>query len=144
MAPLRQSPDGDGGLSSLADIKGFKEHGIVAVSRMDDIISSFPISRVDLIKIDVEGFEKDVIDGAGKVLNQFKPAVIMEMVNDDAVLAGEILLGYGYVSFVAGQKGDCMINTLDKTDPKQLAHNNMLFIHSSKCEALSTAGFEVV
>ena len=37
MAPLRQSPDGDGGLSSLADIKGFKEHGIVAVSRMDDI-----------------------------------------------------------------------------------------------------------
>ena len=41
-------------------------------------LDSFQIENVDLIKIDVEGFESEVINGAEKTIERFKPVIIME------------------------------------------------------------------
>ena len=48
--------------------------GSVRIVRLDD----FPISYCDLIKLNVEGCEPFVLDGAREILKRFGPVVIME------------------------------------------------------------------
>jgi FkbM family methyltransferase len=36
------------------------------------------LSRIDLVKIDVEGYEMDVLRGAEQIIKKFKPAIILE------------------------------------------------------------------
>lgn len=45
---------------------------------VDDLVAELGLSRVDFIKIDVEGAELDVLEGARDTLQRFKPIVIME------------------------------------------------------------------
>ncbi len=47
---------------------------------IDDIL--LKETHVDLIKIDVDGYEKNVLEGARKVIKKFKPIMIVEL-NDD-------------------------------------------------------------
>lgn len=49
----------------------------IQLKKMDDIWN-FSV-RCDFIKIDVEGFEGNVIHGAANVLNTFKPIVVLEL-----------------------------------------------------------------
>jgi len=137
---LQRSPTGDGGLSSLVGAEELKEGCSVLVARLDDLISCVPVSRIDLMKIDVEGFESSVIDGAKNTIEEHKPALIVEMVNDDAVNAGKRLEKFGYVSFIPGEKSrGC--NILQRTIPHKLKHNNMLMVHASALGKLSDLGF---
>lgn len=45
---------------------------------VDSFVSELGLSRVDFIKIDVEGAELDVLEGAQNTLARFKPIVVME------------------------------------------------------------------
>ena len=45
---------------------------------MDEIVSRFSLDRLDLIKIDVEGFEMDVLEGARDTLERLRPNVFLE------------------------------------------------------------------
>lgn len=51
----------------------------VEVKTIDDTFSTLGLDRLDFMKIDVEGFELEVLDGAAKTLQQYKPRVILEM-----------------------------------------------------------------
>lgn len=51
----------------------------VPVRTIDEAIQSFGIDRLDFIKIDVEGFELDVLEGATESLRRYKPRVVLEM-----------------------------------------------------------------
>jgi FkbM family methyltransferase len=46
--------------------------------RIDDFVEDLGLDRIDLIKIDVEGFELDVLEGARKTLARFRPITILE------------------------------------------------------------------
>jgi FkbM family methyltransferase len=50
----------------------------VDVSTVDRFIKEKEIARLDFIKIDVEGFELDVLDGAANTLRTLKPGVFLE------------------------------------------------------------------
>jgi len=50
----------------------------VRTKSVDQIVAELGLSRVDFIKIDVEGAELDVLDGARDTLMRFKPTVMME------------------------------------------------------------------
>ncbi|MBS1681420.1 MAG: FkbM family methyltransferase [Bacteroidetes bacterium] len=54
----------------------------VPVSTVDIYVSEKQIKKIDLIKIDVEGFEHRVLLGAEATLNKFKPKLFIE-INDD-------------------------------------------------------------
>ena len=43
------------------------------------LLSKFRLQRVDLIKIDVDGYEMDVLEGARQLLAEFRPLIIMEL-----------------------------------------------------------------
>jgi FkbM family methyltransferase len=49
----------------------------VHMKKLDDVIQS----RIDIMKIDVQGFEKFVISGASKLIQKYQPHIIVEMEN---------------------------------------------------------------
>jgi FkbM family methyltransferase len=56
----------------------FKPLAKVPVERLDDFITQNKINRVDVIKIDVEGYEYDVFLGAKKLISEKRPVVMFE------------------------------------------------------------------
>lgn len=50
----------------------------VAAHTLDDLVESLKIERLDLIKIDVEGFERQVLDGGNESLRRFNPLIYLE------------------------------------------------------------------
>jgi FkbM family methyltransferase len=51
----------------------------IDIIKGDDFVVSNEIERVDFIKIDVEGFERDVLDGLAGILARDKPTVTLEL-----------------------------------------------------------------
>ena len=60
----------------------------VEMRRLESVLASAAIDRLDLIKIDVEGFEWPVLRGAEKMIAKFRPHIIFEY-NADYVHRGE-------------------------------------------------------
>ncbi|MDE3167218.1 MAG: FkbM family methyltransferase [Acidobacteriota bacterium] len=50
----------------------------VAVRRLDDIVREQAPARIDLLKMDVEGAETRLLQGAGATLRQYRPIVLFE------------------------------------------------------------------
>lgn len=50
----------------------------VQVRSIDSIVEDLDLHAVDLVKIDVEGYEAEVLRGAQRTLDHFKPVVVME------------------------------------------------------------------
>jgi FkbM family methyltransferase len=64
---------------------GDSSQGIaVEVTTMDAFVAEQRIERLDLVKIDVEGFEMDVLRGAQRTLETFRPRLFIEL--DDSNL----------------------------------------------------------
>ncbi len=57
--------------------------GQLRVVKADDYLASLQLQRVDLIKIDVEGFELSVLRGLPETLRRHRPVVMLEL-SDDA------------------------------------------------------------
>ena len=52
---------------------------VVSQHKLDDIFEDLSLDRLDMIKIDVEGYEIDVLEGGASVLSTYKPIVMLEM-----------------------------------------------------------------
>ena len=57
----------------------------VQLRKLDEVVDELGLERVDLIKIDVEGFELHVLRGAAKTIERFRPKLFVEI--DPAYLA---------------------------------------------------------
>lgn len=98
-------PKGERGYSnqgaSLSTVKVAGEHGVVEVAtkRLD----AFGFSDVGFIKIDVEGFELAVVEGARDTLARTRPSLVIEMEEKHARQPIEQLLAaveaHGYEAF---------------------------------------------
>ncbi|MCR9257317.1 MAG: FkbM family methyltransferase [Alphaproteobacteria bacterium] len=73
---------------------------------VDRLVEQEGLERVDLLKADIEGWEFEMIKGAGKVLERFRPALFLEMDPARIVRAGSSvdafwahLVGLGYRGF---------------------------------------------
>ncbi len=51
----------------------------VRVGRLDDVIDAFGLPKPDLIKVDVEGFECEVVEGAANTLKSARPQLFIEV-----------------------------------------------------------------
>jgi FkbM family methyltransferase len=74
------------GFSAGSHVKSISNHPDAAdvrtisikIDSLDFYVSRTPLHRLDLLKIDAEGFELNVLRGALNTLKQFKPLVIIE------------------------------------------------------------------
>ena len=90
------------------------------------------LKTVDLIKIDVEGAEIDVINGAIEVLRQHKPVVIMELSDHLQQARGktcsefkQFMMSFGYNAYFINEDGtlrSCPLNASHIND-------NIVFLH---------------
>lgn len=65
-------------------------------------IDSLAMARLDLLKIDVEGMELDVLQGADGTLAKLKPALIVEAIKADRAQIGAVLARLNYRTFPMG------------------------------------------
>lgn len=72
-----------------------------AMTTIDRVVSSIGFNRVDWLKVDTEGFEPFVIEGAIETLTKFKPTIITEnhvaFAADAKEQIASLLLPLGYV-----------------------------------------------
>lgn len=60
-------------------VVGNADYSFTVMARtLDDVVSELALSKVDLVKIDIEGGEFDVLHSAPKLLSEFRPLVITE------------------------------------------------------------------
>jgi hypothetical protein len=79
---------------------------------LDAILQDVAISRVDVLKIDVEGAELQVLKGAQETLTRYHPLLVVELIDDQLSEMGtssaevtEFLRSYGYIVRNSGLDG---------------------------------------
>lgn len=81
---LYAGPTWNTGMSSLAQdnvpVEGAPKSYTVPCRPIDDVVRELKLTRVDAIKIDVEGAEVGVLRGAMNTLRRFHPTVVVEVV----------------------------------------------------------------
>ena len=97
----------------------------VKTSKLDDILIN---KRVGFIKIDVEGHEKNVIEGARRIIKTYKPNLLVEIEEQHSNEKAEKTINYinnlGYNSFFVDN-----LKLVDTTKLKNLnLINNFIFI----------------
>jgi FkbM family methyltransferase len=78
----------------------YSEPGLATVRMMT--VDQLNLSRLDLIKVDVEGMELEVLRGARTTLERFRPIVIVEQLKAAREEIAAVLASYGYEWFTLG------------------------------------------
>ena len=76
--PTEDSPDSGNGHIVANDVAPGAEITQVEARLLDEVVAAAGVDRVDLIKIDVEGFEWPVLQGAERTIEKFRPHVVFE------------------------------------------------------------------
>lgn len=73
----------------------------VKIKSLDNLLSELPLSRVDLIKIDTEGDELKILEGAAKTLKRYKPKLLIAAYhfNDESIMIEKFLQKHDYKVF---------------------------------------------
>ena len=82
------------GVSSLVGEAG-EETVEVPVVRIDRLVAELGLARVDFIKLDIEGAEREALRGAVQVLKKYRPRLMIDSYHlpDDNVVLPEIIRG---------------------------------------------------
>jgi len=73
---------------------------VIQTMRLDRLIEEQKLDRLDLLKIDVETHEPEVLEGLGDYLDQFRPTMLIEILNDEVGTRVEALVkGKDYLYF---------------------------------------------
>jgi hypothetical protein len=78
----------------------------IQVERLDTFVERMGIDRIDLMKMDVETHEPEVLAGMGRYLEEFAPAMLIEILTDEVGEAVENLVkNIGYLYFNIDDRG---------------------------------------
>lgn len=100
---------GDGHILAAGQIQRNEVIEVVSAT-LDSIVMSTGIKRLDLIKIDVEGFEWPVIQGAAESIARFRPYIVFEFIDEYLHRGGgsrEVIYDFfvqqGYTLYIIGR-----------------------------------------
>jgi FkbM family methyltransferase len=104
----RVNPNNPGMNRILADTESRFDSTLVEITTLDLVLDEKSWKKLDFIKIDVEGFEMQVLLGASKTLSRFKPTLFIELDDKNLSIQGSSarhlvmwLLDKGYTVFNA-------------------------------------------
>ncbi len=102
----------------------------VDVKPLDQIADQLAISRVDLIKVDVEGFELFVLRGAERLIKKYKPILFVELSDVNLRQQGfSSALLIGYIEGLNYEVKDA--NTMQPIDKSRTDHHTDLLCFSN-------------
>lgn len=136
--PIYSNESNMGGSSILAGgDKNFLQN--VKIFRLDDVYEKMGIVRTDMIKIDVEGYELEVLLGARNFIKKYQPKILMEFSpyfynRVDSKISGriiEFLLGAGYELWNIGDHGDQKIRINKLEDLHGASQINLFCVPAS-------------
>lgn len=126
-----------GDVSSASLSKNFQQNQIelqVPVKKLASLVEELNLQQIDLLKIDVETFEPQVLKGFQPYLQQFKPALLIEVLEDKIgaqIEAAVQNLGYLYFD-IDDERG-----LFQKEHITKSTHFNYLLCSKEKAVALS-------
>lgn len=91
-----------------ADIKNFNIRFMGAAQINENIKGNIDVKAVDnldieenidFIKIDVEGYELKVLEGAINTIEKYKPVIFIELLNNEIEIVTNMLEEYGYILY---------------------------------------------
>ena len=97
--PLVTSARSDTGTAHIGPALAGHQTLRIALRRLDALVAERGFERIDLVKIDVEGHERRVLDGGGAAIARFRPALVIETgheTEDDRAAIHDRLAGLGY------------------------------------------------
>lgn len=83
-APLGSGFEGNNGSRSLTWTLDCAKDINVQVRRGDDVLEQIGASKVGLMKIDVEGYEREVFCGLRQTLQHDRPVILFELISDES------------------------------------------------------------
>jgi FkbM family methyltransferase len=110
---LKQRP---GKTEFIGQPVSYNENDLVAVRAIR--LDSLGLSRVDLIKIDVEGMELETLEGARELLTRHKPLLIIEIIKSDRNQLASHLAALGYNLYQFGRLDILAVHKADKCLPE--------------------------
>lgn len=103
-------------------------HGIdVAVTSIDNFVKEKNISKLDFIKIDVEGAEYDTLRGAASTLKNLRPRCIVAIHPEPIAAKGDRL--EDIYDFIVGCKYRIMLDKKEFTKAAMLANTELIDLH---------------
>lgn len=113
----------------------YADDGLTDAFSLDDLVNNLNIERLDFIKIDVEGFEHQVLKGGKETLRRFNPLIYLEL-NSWCLLdhsdsnplefARYLLENFEFVYRVDKTSGaDTLLQRVDSA--RTLIHDNIVF-----------------
>jgi FkbM family methyltransferase len=103
-------------------------HGIdVAVTSIDNFVKEKNISKLDFIKIDVEGAEYDTLQGAFNTLKNLKPVCIVAIHPEPIAAKGDRL--EDIYDFIVGCNYNIMLNKKEFSKSAMLSNTEMIDLH---------------
>jgi FkbM family methyltransferase len=122
---------GGGSFANLHMEEGAAEEVLVSVKSLDTLVPTN--SKVDLIKIDVEGFEFEVIQGGLELIQSSKPTIVIELLRKWMKPFGKqpqdvinLLKPLGYEVFSIGSSHLTSIIDIDEST----FETNFIFVHT--------------
>ena len=96
VTPMKKQGTFRYGLAHLAPVEGNAEGGDFAIEEVplttvDAFVAERGLDRLDFIKVDVEGWEGRVLQGAARAIERWHPALLLELQNNHLVRAGDNL-----------------------------------------------------
>jgi FkbM family methyltransferase len=79
----------------------------VTVRRLDSLVADESLPKPDLIKIDVEGAEQQMLNGAMATLREAKPILLIELHGTNTVVS-DALTAAGYTSSIVGSRDNIL------------------------------------
>ena len=98
------------------------------------------LKKIDWMKIDVEGAELDVVNGAKKTLLDLKPNLIIEVISENmkkrgfsSILFKKMMLDeFAYLAFLIDNSGKILEDSADNENNSE----NLVFIHISNLKKI--------
>jgi FkbM family methyltransferase len=118
IAAHRKAISDSDGIIQIEDYSGEQSSISVESQRLDSFIEQHQTGKIDLIKIDVESHEPLLMEGFRKYLSQYKPVMLIEILNDEvAARISQYVQDIGYLYFNIDERGSVRQTTdITKSD----------------------------